>query len=321
MQIIGDLFYIIIFMTTVGGAFTVLSLAADRATGFTLPFWFSVCGMMVYIVPLPAPGLCLVSPEAHSWVWGYYVACAIWFCGVFILVVYDIARTLLARRAIRDYRVCEDERVKAVCVRCAGLIHMKNVPSVYFGTLEDPACVTGVLRPAIILNEGIIAQLTDEELTIVLCHEMTHIKRGHIIWGRIYDYICILNWLNPLAWIAKKAFAAHCEIDCDRRALARLENRAKNADYAGAMIRLLGLSAVQNGSGARGMSALGFPVEKRRVELIMRKPGKAKKFVVTFVLALLLFLISLFSMSISRGHFYPYPARQSSSGYEYSYTG
>ena len=319
MQIICDFFYIIIFMTTAGGAFTVLSLAADRVMRFTLPLWFSVCGMMAYIVPLPAPGLCLVSPETHSWVQGYYVVCALWFWGVVLLALYDIARMLLARLAIRKFRVCEDDRINAICARCAGLVHMKNAPAVYFGTLKDPACVAGVLRPAIILKEDIITQLTDEELMMVLCHEVTHIKRGHIILGRIYDYICILNWPNPLAWIAKKDFAAHCEIDCDRRALACLENRTTNVDYAEAMIRLLGLSAVQNGSGAHGMSALGFPAAKRRIALIMSKPGKGKKILVSLVIVLLLSLVILFSMSISRGHFYPYPARQSSAGYEYSY--
>ena len=136
--------------------------------------------------------------------------------------------------------------------------------------------------------------------------------------GRIYDYICILNWPNPLGWIAKKEFAVHCEIDCDQRALARLENRATNVDYAGAMVRLLGLSAVQNSGGVGGMSALGFLVAKRRMELIMCRPGKAKKIIAILVLGLLLSLIILFSIFISRGYFYPYPAYQSSSGYEYS---
>lgn len=318
MQIICDFFYILLFMTTVGGVFTIVSLAANRIMRFVLPLWFVVCGMMAYIVPVPAPGLRLVSPEEHSWIPGYYLACGVWFCGVILFTIYDLARMLLAHRAIRNYQVCEEERIIAICAHCAALVHMKNGPSVYFGALEDPACVVGVLRPAIILNKEIIARLTDEELLIVLCHEATHIKRGHIIWSRIYDYICILNWLNPLVWIAKKEFAVHCEIDCDRRALACLENRTTNVAYAGAMLRLLGLSAAGNGSGVRGMSALGFLVAKRRMETILCKSGKAKKIFVPLVFALLFFLIILFSMAISRGHFYPYPAYQSLSGVEYS---
>lgn len=197
MQIICDLFYILLFMTTVGGAFTIVSLVANRVMRFTLPPWFSLCGILAYIVPVLAPGLYLVSPEDHFWIPEYYVACAVWFCGVLIFTVYDIVRMMLAYRAIRSCDVCEEERIIAICDQCARLIHMKNTPSVYFGTLDDPACVTGVFRPIIILNRDIISQLTDEELMIVLCHEAAHIRRGHIIWGRIYDYICILNWLNP----------------------------------------------------------------------------------------------------------------------------
>ena len=318
MQIICDLFYILLFMTTVGGAFTIVSLLANRVMRFTLPLWFSVCGMIAYIVPVLAPGLHLISPEDHSWIPEYYVACAVWFWGVILFAVYDIARMMLARRAIRSYHVCEEERIIAICDQCGKLVHLKKTPFVYFGTLNDPACVVGVLHPAIILNEEIISQLTDEELMIVLCHEATHIRREHIILGRIYDYICILNWPNPLCWIAKKEFAVHCEIDCDQRALASLENRTTGVGYAGAMVRLLGLSAVQNSSGVGGMSALGFLVAKRRMELIMCRPRKAKKIITILFLGLMLSLIILFSMSVSRGHFYPYPAYQSLSGDEYS---
>lgn len=169
-------------------------------------------------------------------------------------------------------------------------------------------CVVGILHPTVILNEIVTKQLTDTELMAVLCHEIIHIKRGHIALARIYDYICILNWLNPFVWIAKKEFAVHCETDCDRRVLSCLEHKLTDRDYAGVMVHLLGLCAVQNGNKICGISSLGFLVAKRRVELIMRRPSKGRRIIVNLVLALLLAIVVLFSMSISRGHFYPYPA-------------
>lgn len=309
MQIICKIFYIMLFVTVIGGVFTILSLAANRVMRFTLPLWFGICAMAAYIVPVLAPGLRLISPEDQSWIEEYYVACKVWLCGAALFTVYDIVRSAIASRARCKYRVCENERVMSICRQCAGIVKLKKVPQVCFGTLDDPACVVGILHPTIILNEQIILQLTDADLSAVLCHEMEHVRRGHIILGRIFDYICILNWPNPLAWIAKREFAVHCEIDCDRSALASLEGRLSGAEYAGAMLRLLGLSVEQAGNSG-GMSALGFLIAKRRIERILHKPSIEWKIITTSALALLIAAIILFSMYLSRGHFYPYPAFQ-----------
>lgn len=317
MQIIGDVFNIILFVSVIGSAFTILSLLVNRVLRFTLPLWFSICGMAAYIIPLLAPGLYLIPPEEHAWRDFYYIICTVWFCGTILFILFDIIRIILAHRAIRNYRVCDDERITAICTHCCKLADLKEVPLVYFGTLDDPACVAGILHPAIILNETIIKQLADMELTTVICHEVTHIKRGHILLGRIYDYICILNWFNPLAWIAKKDFAVHCEVDCDRNALASLEKEITDTGYANAMIRLLELTTIHTGNEGHGFSALGFLLTKRRIELIMSKPKKTKKVIMTVVLVLLLAIVILFSMMLSRGHFYPYPAYDTDTEYRY----
>ena len=319
MQIIGDVFNIILFVSVIGGAFTILSLLANRVLRFTLPLWFSICGMAAYIIPLLAPGLYLIPPEEQTWRNIYYILCTAWFGGTILFILCDIIRIILAHRAIQNYPVCDYERVTVICTHCCKLSDLKKVPLIYFGTLDDPACVAGVLHPAIILNETIIKQLTDMELTTVICHEVTHIKRRHILWGRIYDYICILNWFNPLVWIAKKDFAVHCEVDCDRNALVSLEKEITDTEYANAMIRLLELTTIHAGNEGHGLSALGFFLTKRRIELIMRKPTKTRKVIITVVLVVLLATVILFSMMLSRGHFYPYPAYDTET--EYSHVG
>ncbi len=317
MQIVGNAFNIMLFVSVVGGAFTILSLLANRVLRFTLPLWFSICGMAAYIIPLLAPGLYLIPPEEQMWRKIYYILCTAWFCGTILLILFDIIRTMLAHRAIRSYRVCDDERIISICTHCCKLADLQKIPLVYFGTLDDPACVVGVLHPAIILNETIIKQLTDRELTTVVCHEVTHIKLRHILWERIYDYICILNWFNPLVWIAKKDFAVHCEVDCDRNALASLEKEITDTGYANAMIRLLELTTIHADNVGHGLSALGFLLTKRRIELIMSKPTKARKIIMTVVLVVLLATVILFSMMLSRGHFYPYPAYDTETEYSH----
>lgn len=308
MQTICNLFYILLFVSLTGGIYTILSLAVNRILHFTPPLSFGICGIIAYLLPLPTPGLYLVSPKATSWIPEYCILCGIWFCGVILLLFYDTAKAVLARRGIRNCRPCEDGYIKNICARCAGLSSLKRMPLLCFGTLDDPACVVGILRPAVILNQKIIEQLTEEELTAVLCHELNHIKREHLLWGRIYDYACILNWLNPFVWIAKSEFAVHCELDCDRSTLSCLKDRLAPGDYAGTMIRLLELA--KDSRKAVGWSALGFLFTKRRIMGIMDKPTKVQKVLAACLFACVIAAVVLFSRYVSRGYFYPYPANQ-----------
>lgn len=308
MQIIGNLFNIVLFVTAAGGALTLLSLLIGCALRCALPLWFCICGMLAYILPLRAPGLRLVPPTEQLWLEGYSIACLVWAGGVAALLVAGLIRTALARRAIRAYRSCGDARINGIALRCARLAGLRRPPDLYFGTLADPACVAGALRPAVILNEGVSMQLTDAELTAVLSHEMMHIRRRHLLLGRAFDCACALHWFNPLVWIARRRFALHCETDCDQHTLTRLRGQLSAAAYAGAMLRLLELSAPRSGKPAHGMRALGFLAAKRRIRLILHRPARAGRIAAAIALTLALAASILLSMGMSRGHFYPYPA-------------
>ncbi len=128
MQIIGNVFNIILFLSVIGGAFSILSLLANRLLRFSLPLWFSICGMAAYIIPLLAPDLYLIPLEEQTWRNIYYILCAIWLCGTILLFLYDTIRTILAHRAIRNYRVCDDGRITAICTHCCRLAGLKKVP-------------------------------------------------------------------------------------------------------------------------------------------------------------------------------------------------
>lgn len=316
MQILGNLFNIILFVTAVGSICTILSLLANRVFHFTLPFWYSVCSIVAYILPVLAPGLYLFSPEKQEWLSGYYIACWIWVSGLAVFLIFDTIRSLFAHNAINKYQVCDDDRINGICAHCAQTIGLKSAPLVYYGTLDDPACVVGTFHPTVILGEDIVKQLTDTELMAVLCHELTHIKRRHIVLERIYDYVCIINWFNPLVWIAKKDFAVYCEVDCDQNALRYLGKTVTDTNYVTAMLHLLELSAIQGNKTGRGMGALGFLIAKRRIEIIMGKTSKIIKVVKYVVITTILIAVILFSITMSRQHFYPYPA--SYGGIEYA---
>lgn len=316
MQILGNIFNAVIFVSAIGSIFTVISLFVNHVLRCDLPLWFSLCGMIFFVVPFLSPDVFLISPEIQDWINGFRIASFLWACGCGILIAHDMIRLMLARRAIKHYQICNNERLNSIYTKCAAATTLKNVPTLYCGTLDNPICVTGVICPVIIMNERIIEQLTDNELSAVFFHELTHVKRKHALLERLYDYVCILNWMNPLSWIAKRNFSLHCETDCDSHTIKILRGKVTETEYASAIIRLLEYSTVRAAKPGNGIGALDFLLTKRRIKRITARTSKIKDGLTAFMLAVLLALMLVFSMRFSRELFYPYPAYNT--GIEYS---
>ena len=316
MQILGNIFNAVIFVSAIGSLFTVISLFVNHVLRCNLPLWFSLCGMIFFVVPFLSPDVFLISPEIQDWINGFRIASFLWACGCSVLIVHDVIRLMLAKRAIRRYQICNNERLNSIYTKCAAAITLKNVPTLYLGTLDNPICVTGVICPVIIMNERIIEQLTDKELSAVFFHELTHVKRKHALLERLYDYVCIINWMNPLSWIAKRNFSLHCETDCDFHTIKILRGKITETAYASAIIRLLEYSTVRAAKPGNGIGALDFLLTKRRIKRITARTSKIKDGLTAFLLAVLLVLMLVFSMRFSRELFYPYPAYNT--GIEYS---
>ena len=316
MQILGNIFNAVIFVSAIGSIFTVISLFVNHVLRCNLPLWFSLCGMIFFVVPFLSPDVFLLSPEIQDWINGFRIASFLWVCGCGVFLVHHIIRLVLAKRAIKRYQICNNERLNHIYTKCAAATTLKNVPILYLGTLENPICVTGVISPVIILNETIIEQLTESELSAVFFHELTHIRRKHALLERIYDYICILNWMNPFSWIAKGNFSLHCETDCDSHTMKMLRGKVTETEYASAIIRLLEYSTVRAAKPGNGIGALDFLITKRRIKRITARTSKIKDRLTALMLAVFLALMLVFSIRFSREIFYPYPALEI--GIEYS---
>ena len=154
----------------------------------------------------------------------------------------------------------------------------------------------------------------------MFCHELTHLKRRHLLLERAFDLVCVLNWMNPLVWLARRDFALGCETDCDRRALAAADGVLPETAYARTMLRLLELSALPPAGTGRSIGATSFLTAKRRLRAITAKRSVVKSLLSAALPAILLSLLLLLSMLLSRQWFYPYPAYDMGSEYGAAYT-
>lgn len=87
--------------------------------------------------------------------------------------------------------------------------------------------VYGVIKPKIYVPFN----MEPGKMQYVILHEKEHIRRGDHVWKLLAHFILILNWYNPLIWIAYKKFSDDMEMACDER-VARGLNDEERKCYA-----------------------------------------------------------------------------------------
>jgi len=103
------------------------------------------------------------------------------------------------------------------------------------GAVDGPVAL-GLLRRRIVVPLDFASRYSPEERALALDHERHHHRRGDIFANHVALLVLALNWFNPVAWIAFRAFRADQELSCDA-AIAACADRQVRSDYAQALIK------------------------------------------------------------------------------------
>jgi len=94
----------------------------------------------------------------------------------------------------------------------------------------------GLLDRRIVVPADFASRYSAEERRLALDHEAIHHRRGDIWWNLAGLLILALNWFNPIAWVAFRAFRADQELACDAAVASAASPDARH-DYARALIK------------------------------------------------------------------------------------
>jgi beta-lactamase regulating signal transducer with metallopeptidase domain len=100
----------------------------------------------------------------------------------------------------------------------------------------DGPLAMGLLHPRIVLPADFERRYSPAERRLALDHEITHHRRGDIWWNLAATLVLAVNWFNPVAWIAYRAFRADQELACDA-AVAASATADERCDYARALVK------------------------------------------------------------------------------------
>ncbi len=137
--------------------------------------------------------------------------------------------------------------------------------------------VVGLLRPILLLPDGITERLTPSELKAVIAHELCHVRRRDNLFAAIHMVVEMLFWFHPFVWWIGARLVDERERACDEEVLSQGNAAGVYADAILSVCRLYVESPLACVSGVSGASI------RRRIEAIMsnrRLQGlnRAKKF-------------------------------------------
>jgi beta-lactamase regulating signal transducer with metallopeptidase domain len=186
-----------------------------------------------------------VTPRATDW--RPAALAAVWCCG--------FAAILLVR--LRGWRrVRAALRASAPMAIAAG-VEVRSSP----GLLEPG--VVGLLRPVLLLPDGIVERLSAKQLEAVLAHELCHVHRRDNLAAGLHIVVEALFWFHPLvSWIGARLVEER-ERACDEGVLSL---GSEPTVYAGA---ILGVCKLYVESPLACVSGVTGADLKKRIEGIM----------------------------------------------------
>jgi beta-lactamase regulating signal transducer with metallopeptidase domain len=162
----------------------------------------------------------------------------LWLAGVVVVGAWILYSHVVLHRLITRFRVRTDAELYRDLEWCAermgvtrkcGLWAVRGLPTV---------AVHGWWRPVILVPEGLRQRFSTEEIRGMFLHELAHVRRGDLVWGRLLLAVCALHWFNPLVWLLARRMRADAELECDRIALEKLSH-TQRSHYGEALLKTL----------------------------------------------------------------------------------
>jgi len=166
-------------------------------------------------------------------------ASLLWLLGV---VGYSLKVILQHHRfasRLRPRESAASPRVAAILEKAKQALHVKQQVRVILREERQSPAVFGCLRPAIVLSKETLEQLSDEELRLILLHELVHIQRRDVFLNWLLIVLQSLHWFNPLVWFAARRLRADRELVCDAEVMRHLTGDQRHT-YGSTLIKMLG---------------------------------------------------------------------------------
>ena len=172
--------------------------AFDAVMGqFTQPFaWNASHASATYA------GAATVLASGYTNVWSI-ILLAVWLCGA-LAIVFSWTRSWW--------------KIRSIVGASSAMTLLADVPVFSSPNLLEPG-IFGIVRPVLLLPEGIDNRLTSPQLGTIIAHEMCHVRRRDNLTAAVHMVVSAIFWFHPAVWWIKARLLEERERACDEAVL------------------------------------------------------------------------------------------------------
>ncbi len=138
-----------------------------------------------------------------------------WLAGVLFIFLIQTVRCRHFSQAVKRWSKPVDDPVLLDLYKSirSELCIKKEIPLIR-STLFGVPFLFGFFHPTILLPE---TDLAEKDLRLILRHELTHYRSGHL-WIRFFGFLAAtIHWFNPFAFWAARSLVRESELACDEK--------------------------------------------------------------------------------------------------------
>lgn len=156
--------------------------------------------------------------------WPTFLA-LVWLAGALtaVFMLYIRQRRFMSNLKRTALPVEDLETLTLLASLCEAL-RLSPIPALYTSERVHTPLGAGLLRPALYLPELCLSQ---EELELILRHEITHLKRRDLWFKWVSLSVLVLHWFNPAAWAFVRECGLLCETACDEEVTMGLDKEGR----------------------------------------------------------------------------------------------
>jgi bla regulator protein blaR1 len=166
------------------------------------------------------------ATEADPWInLLYFLLPFVWFIVGAAGLIWTMARHWRFCRRVDQLPPTSNERLLRLWCDCCKLAGVKKrIDVLLFDGVAQPA-VMGLSHQTLLLPPD-AANFDDDQLRMIMLHELAHVRRRDIAVNWALVIIRAIHWWNPIYWLAATRFRNLREKACDAFVVRKLENQS-----------------------------------------------------------------------------------------------
>jgi len=168
--------------------------------------------------------------ERTGWISLSKIVILAWLAGVLLVLLRLLIGVISLRRIVSDAKELSSAPWSTLSHDLSKQLNLRRAPRLMQSEQAVmPMTVRGLLPIVLLPNEA--EHWSNERRSIVVLHELVHIKRRDVLTSMLAQITCALHWFNPFAWYALFQLRKEQERACDEQVLSTGVNATEYADH------------------------------------------------------------------------------------------